>query len=113
MGIFERRINPKNKSDFEVYYEFKHPEDETKKIRYYYYVPLYLYVDGIRSYFDIYDVNIDGTDNHIFNVLSTLGALKELESDEFFKDFLTEACKKGAYEEFLEKFEEDREMYEQ
>lgn len=109
MGIFNRRINLENKSGFDIDYMFKSPDDETKEIWFYYDVPFYIYMNGVRAYFDAYDVNIDGTDSHIFNSLSNIGAIKELEDDEFFIDFLKEKCKDDAYEEFKEKFEEDRE----
>ena len=110
MERFDRRINLENKSGFDIDYMFKSPDDETKEIWFSYDVPFYIYMDGVRAYFDTYDVNIDGTDNHIFNSLSSLGALKEIEDDEFFIDFLKEQCKEDAYEKFKEEFEEEKEL---
>ena len=109
MGIFYRRTNSKNKSGFYVDYMFKSPDNETEENYFSYNVPFHIYMEGVRAYFDVYDVSIDGTDKHAFNSLSSLGALKELEDDEFFVDFLKEKCKEDAYEKFKEEFEEEKE----
>lgn len=110
MAMFNRRVNPENKSGFEVDYMFKSPDNETEEKYFSYDVPFHVYMEGVRVYFDVYDVNIDGTDGHVFNSLSRLDALKELEDVEFFVDFLKEKCKEDAYEKFKEEFEEEKEF---
>lgn len=110
MGIFYRRTNSENKSGFYVDYMFKSPDNETEEKYFSYNVPFHIYMEGVRAYFDVYGVNIDGTDNHVFNSLSSLGALEELEDDEFFVDFIKEKCKEEAYEKFKEEFEEEKEL---
>ncbi len=110
MAIFYNRRNLENKGGFYVDYMFKSPDNETEEKYFSYNVPFDVYMEGVKVYFDVYDVSIEGTDGNVFNSLLGLDALKELEEVEFFVDFLKEKCKEDAYEKFKEEFEEEKEL---
>lgn len=110
MGYYDS-WKKKDRSDFYIDYKFKFKD---KKEEYFSYnVPFEDYIAGVVAYFDVNEVGLDGTDNHIFNVLSGLGALDEIEDDEYFIDFVTEKCRAKAQEEFIEEKEEEEEDEEQ
>lgn len=108
MGYYDS-WRKENRSDFYIDYKFKFKD---KKEEYFSYnVPFEDYIAGVVAYFDVNDVTLDGTDKNIFNVLHGLGALSEIEDDEYFIDFVTEKCRAKAQEEFIEE-KEDEEKYE-
>lgn len=94
-----------DRSDFYIDYKFKFKD---KKEEYFSYnVPFEDYIAGAVAYFAVNDVGLDGTDTHVFNVLSGLGAFDIIEDDEYFINFVTERCKEKALEEFTEEKEEE------
>lgn len=99
----------KNKeTDFYITYYFDYKEQ--KREYFPYDVSFDDYMAGVVAYFDMSDVKLDGTDTHVFNVLSVLGALSVIEEDEYFIDFITERCKDKALELFIEQKEEEEEF---
>lgn len=92
-----------------VYYDDFEYKGEVKTFSYE--VPFEVVCDGIRHYFDIYDVNIDGTDNHIWNVIAELDAFSTIEDAPEFVTYCHDVCVDSAYEEFLEEEKDDESIW--
>lgn len=86
----------------QIYVEFDDFEYKGNAESYDYEVPFGVVCEGIRKYFDMYDVLIDGTDNHVWNVISSLEAFSVIEDSPEFVEYCKETCREDAYEEFLE-----------
>ena len=107
---FYNYFNPerkKGKSNFYVDYKFKYKNEKEEFFSYN--VPFDTYVEGIVSYFDANSVTLDGRDKDVYSVLSGLDALKTIEDEAYFVDFITEKCREDAFEEFTEQKKEDEE----
>jgi len=97
--------NDKTKYDI-LYDEFDY---KGHKGHYFYDIPFDDFVEGIREYFNQNSVNIDGTDNAIWNSLVGIDDFMDWivdEMEEWFKD----RCKDDAFEEYKEQVEEDIEL---
>lgn len=81
------------------YDDFKY-KNEVKS--YSYEVPFDVVCEGIRIYFDSRDVNIDGTNNHIWNVIAELDVFSIIEDSPEFVMYCKDTCREDAYEEFIE-----------
>ena len=102
------RDKQKNRMDFYIDYKFKF-ENGAEEF-YMYKIPFVDYIAGVVAYFDMFGVNLDGTDSSVFNVISSLNAFSKIEDDEYFIDFITTRCKKDALEEFKEEKESEKEL---
>lgn len=108
MSYYNNRYSRNKRSGFYIWYKFKY-NDDSSEMYFSYNVPFDDYMKGLRAYFDVYDVELNGTDNHVYQVLDSLGAIENLEGDDYFTEYLTDKCKKDAFEEFKEEYEWEHE----
>ena len=110
------------RTDYEVEFEFTYP-GETESEDFCFYVPEKAVIEAVRRWFSDNEVEIDGTDTHIWNLCETLSDVfddtnnpfnglmeKAVESQ---ADWIREACKEAAWEEFVEDWQERNESEEE
>jgi hypothetical protein len=99
-------IRRKNATGLDIYVEFKFKDKTfTELID----IPFEVFIEAFRQYSSGYkDVNIDGTDARIWNLLIDLGAIETLSEQENFLSIAKEIYLKSAYyEEDLENWTEE------
>lgn len=97
----------KNKSGYEV--RFDDFEYKGHKGYYYYEIPFEMFIEGVRAYFDYKSINLDGTDNAIWNAFVEFSDIfDDVESE--MEDWFKEHCREDAFEEYKEQVEDDIEL---
>jgi hypothetical protein len=99
-------LRRKNATGFDIDVEFKFKDKVFTELVD---IPFDIFVEAFRQYSSGYkDVNIDGTDTRIWNLLIDLGATETLAEQENFLSIAKELYLKSSYyEEDLEKWTED------
>lgn len=98
-----------NRTNFLMEYEFTYPETgHTEEASVW--IPFDIFVEAVRRYCDFADVNLDGTDTNIWNLLVDLDCLDKLADDEHFLEYCKELYKDSyEYEEDYDSWVDDYE----
>lgn len=93
-----------NKSGYEINYSFEYKG--YKDDYYFYSIPYSTLCEAIRNYFSQNSVDIDGTNNAIWNSLINLGedVIESIVNDQ--QEWLEEKCREQAFEDFKDEVEE-------
>lgn len=111
--IEEEYINEDNraKSRYDVEFDFKYPGEEESE-SYFYYIPEALVIEAVRKWFSNHEVELDGTDNHVWNICGDLAEVFSKDSEGLNdlmyeainenEEWIKEQCKEDAWDEFVE-----------
>ena len=86
----------KNKSGYSLIYEDFEYQGINEMFSYE--IPLDLFVDGVKTYFDNQMITLDGKDTDIWNIFNELDCLDTIFS--IMEDWLKDYCKDYAYDEY-------------
>lgn len=103
----------KNKTFESIEFKFKNPFTNEEE-EYDYYLDFEDMVTAIKLYADFYDVNLDGTDTHIWNLFVSLDSGRYEHLNEVFSkicesDYVQDQLKQKLEEKAKEEFEQEAE----
>ncbi len=111
-------MSRENKTFESIEFKFENPYTHEEE-RFDYYLTDEDMVEAIKLYADFYDVRLDGTDTHIWNLFVTLDAgrydfvneiWEKILDNDFVKEHISEKVIEKAKEEYLEEVEDNREL---
>ena len=110
-------MDRKNRLSESIEFKFENPYTHEEE-DFDYYLTYEDMVEAIKLYADFYDVKLDGTDTHIWNLFVTLDSgrydniievFEKILDNDFVKEHMSEELMEKAKEEYLEEVEENKE----
>ena len=109
-------------TNYDVEFEFTYPGEEESET-YFYSLPENIVIEAVRRWFSNHEVDIDGTDNHVWNLCGDLAevfgkegrSLNDLmyQAVEDEQEWIKEQCKDDAFEQFIDEWTELHELDEE